>query len=385
MQDSNNDMAFRDEVTRLTIDMFGRKQHGHMGEIAYQNGGGELFEAFVQNNRGYYPYHGEIDHITANRKAIAEEIGDTEHVIVVGPGPASSFSKKDFRIIELLPNLKSVDFIDLSESFNRQSAAAMEEFARSRDIEIKTHKMDFRTAGDVLQIKPKTTVISTGALVGNVHNVPLNGFPNFDMEDMLRGFRKLAGDDGYVVLGYDSNSNHKTLKSSYNEDLAPFFLNLLKTISSHCHGLTEFNPDPDHFRYEMEWLEKSHQVVHKLVVTRPQTFKLQTGDTLRNGNLETGNEFIVMSSLKPPTGKMSELGQNIGLETCNIYVDRNGLAEHVFKTVASDKAEDGDQESSETKQSSLFTGLPGITLPLKGDAQAPVKNFGTIFQAFMRS
>ena len=112
-------------VTKAAIAMFTRKEHGHMGEVAYLNGGGKLFGDFVRQNGDYYVFRGERDHIAYNKQNIANDVIDTEHLIIVGQGPKHSLESKELQLIKLLPNLKAVTFIDISADFNRQALAVM--------------------------------------------------------------------------------------------------------------------------------------------------------------------------------------------------------------------------------------------------------------------
>lgn len=327
-------MSFNKLVTDVAIDLFSRKKLGHTGEIAYQNGGGKLFEHFTRANSAYYLYGGEVNLLKANGAAIASNVIDAEHAIIVGPGPAHSFSKKEYPLLEKLPRLKAVSLVDLSQNFNQQaqSVFAADPQWAARNVTIEQHDMDFREAAPHIAHIGKRVVIVTGGTITNVHNAPLNGFPDQDMQRMLESCHDLAADDGYVILGYDTNQWHHTLNQAYDQSLAPFIKNIMKIIADHTDGIQGFDPHPDNFRYEMQWHKKASQVAHTIVFEKPQVFTITQNNQVRTFSFDIGEELVMMSSLKPAQQKITQLGSYCGLITTNGYFDQHGLVEHVFKS-----------------------------------------------------
>lgn len=328
------DKSISDTVTKAAIALFTRKQWGHMGDIAYLNGGGKLFGDFTQNNNDYYVYRSEVSHLAYNAKSIANDIGDTEHLIIVGPGPALSLRMKDMQILKLLPHVKKVTLVDISQSFNDQGLEALEDFKREsgRTFQTGALTMEFHQAASHVDHTMPTTVISTGSLISNVHNAPVGGFPEHPLKDMLQGFSDLAGPDGRVVLGYDSNDDEFSLRRAYSARLAPFIKNIAKIIADHCEGIQGFDGAPDNFDYEMAWDYKSLQVMHKLIVKKSQAFTIDYQGRSHSLTLRAGEEFVVMSSIKPRASIMSRMAEDkdVGLDTQNVYQDRHGMVEHVF-------------------------------------------------------
>ena len=330
------DKAISDNVTKAAIDLFTRRQWGHMGDVAYLNGGGKLFGDFTQQNPDYYVFRSEVNHIAYNAKSIANDINDTEHLIIVGQGPALSLKNKEMQLIKLLPKIKKVTFVDISQGFNDQAIATMEEYKQQsgRNFQTGALTMEFhKAAAHVDRSMRHTTVISTGSLISNVHNAPIHGFPEHPLKEMLRGFSDLAGPEGRVVLGYDSNDDDLSLSRAYNRQLAPFIRNIAKIIEDHCEGLKGFSGGPDYFDYEMGWDYKSLQVMHKLTVKKSQAFTIEYQGRTYPITLRAGEEFVVMSSIKPRSNIMSRIAESpeIGLETQNVYQDRHGMVEHIFR------------------------------------------------------
>ncbi len=327
-------MSFDQRVTDVAISLFSRKKQGHTGEIAYQNGGGKLFEQFTRANANYYLYHGEISLLQANGDAIAQNIIDTEHAIIVGPGPATSFSRKEAPLLERLPHLKAVSLIDLSSAFNQQAVGVLNQNPKwaGQNLDIESHEMDFRHAPTHIPNKGKRAIFVTGGLITNVHNAPLNGFPDQDMQGMLTACRNLAGEDGYVILGYDTNQWHETLSKAYDQSLAPFIKDIMKIIADHTDGIQGFDPHPDNFRYEMQWHKKANQVAHTLVFEKPQRFTITKDSHVHTFTFDIGEELVMMSSLKPLQQKMTQLAGYCNLTTTTGYFDKHGLVEHVFKS-----------------------------------------------------
>jgi uncharacterized SAM-dependent methyltransferase len=329
---STRQADFRNAVTHAAFDLFARKQHGHLGDIAYLNGGGKLYEKFMRANDAYSLFSGEINNISANCRAIAADLAETERAIIVGPGPGSSFDQKEMQILKLLPGLKEVHFVDLNDEFNRQASRIVKDYARKNglSIRIETHEMDFRNASSVIAPRACTAVLSTGSLVSNVPNAPLNAFPDYDTGQFIDGFAALAGDGGKVVLGYDSNDSAKNLEQSYNGDLAPFIENIMKIIVDHSRSIKGLDASKGSFRYESEWLKQAGQVAHKLIAEKDQTFQIHFEGKPHKFFIEKGDEFVVMSSLRPKVERLTKIAGNIGMQSENVYVSESGIVDQVF-------------------------------------------------------
>jgi hypothetical protein len=104
----------------------------------------------------------------------------------------------------------------------------------------------------------------------------------------------------------------------------------MKVVADHASGIQGFNPSPDYFRYEAEWVKRAGQVSHKLVVTKPQQFQIQMDTKLYSFALYENDEFIVMSSLKPSVSRLSKIAETHGMATDNTYSDGENIIEHVF-------------------------------------------------------
>lgn len=323
---------FKNAVTHAALDLFKRDQRGHLGDIAYLNGGGKLYEKFMQVNDNYSLHSGEIKNITANKAAIAQDLAGTERAIIVGPGPGESFDQKEMQILKLLPQLKEVHFVDVNAQFNKQAAKIVRDYARSsgHSIRVHNHEMDFRNAVSALTPRPNTTVFSTGSLVSNVPNAPLDWFPNHAMGEFIGAFAKLAGDGGKVMLGYDSNNSANTLEKAYNEDLAPFIENIMRIIVDHSRGIKGLKASPGFFHYESEWLERAGQVAHKLIAEQGQKFEICFEGKTHSFFLEKGEEFIVMSSLRPSVDRLTKIAENVFMKTENLYVAESGIVDQIF-------------------------------------------------------
>lgn len=328
------DMAMRATVTEAAIALFTRTMHGHMGEIAYLNGGGEKFEKFTQHPK-YYVFRDECELMKRRAKDIAKELKGVKHLVVVGQGPAKSFKNKEMLLLDHLPELEAVTFIDVSASFNTQARKAVKDWEQTsgRKLATRTLTMDFHNAANHVKRDKTTAVISTGSLISNVHNAPERGFPDQIMIEMLRAFRALASDDGKIVLGYDSNNDAQSLGEAYDKNLEDFIVNITTIIEDHCDGLSDFHGGTEYFRYEEEWMEKSQQTAHKLVAAKAQSFTITHQGKTMHIDLEPGDEFVCMSSLKPSPKKMARLGEHAGIDTTNIYELNKkvpGMVEHVY-------------------------------------------------------
>ena len=327
-------MDFDKLVTEVAIDLFSRKKLGQTGEIAYRNGGGKLFGDFTRANANYYPYHGEISLLKTNSDSIAKSLENVEHAIILGPGPITSFTEKESPLLEKLPQLKAVSLIDISDVFNQHAHNFLTNAPHwaPKKLDVESHELDFRGAAATIAHKGKRAVFATGGLITTVHNAPLNGFPDQDMQDMLSACRDLANDDGYVILGYDSNQWHESLSRAYDQSLAPFIKNIMKIIADHTTGIKGFDPHPDNFRYEMQWHRKANQAALTLIFDKPQLFTIPQDGNIRTFSFDVGEELVMMSSLKPLPQKITQLASYCNLATMTGYFDQHGLVEHVFQS-----------------------------------------------------
>ena len=271
-------------------------------------------------------------YIRSDKAAIAQDLAGTERAIIVGPGPGESFDQKEMQILKLLPRLKEVHFVDVNAEFNKQAARIVRNHARSsgHHIRVQSHEMDFRNAVSTLPPRPNTTVFSTGSLVSNVPNAPLDWFPNHAMGEFIGAFAKLAGDGGKVMLGYDSNNSANTLEKAYNEDLAPFIENIMRIIVDHSRGIKGLKASAGHFHYESEWLERAGQVAHKLIAEQDQKFEICFEGRTHSFFLEKGEEFIVMSSLRPSVDRLTKIAENVFMQTESLYVAESGIVDQIF-------------------------------------------------------
>jgi hypothetical protein len=323
----------RDLVTQVAIDLFSRTMQGHAGEIAYLNGGGELFKNFATGNPDYYLYNGESDHIEANKVELAKMIKDTEHLIVVGQGPAESFENKEMKIIKLLDNLKKVTFIDVSAQFNKAARGALRTYCKDNNKKIVSHSLtaDFNDIAQTIQHDMKSTVISTGSLITNLHNTDFRDFPSRQMSEILGSFAKLAGPNGQAVLCYDSNRDAESLKKAYNHQLAPFITNIAKIIQQFSNGIKNFDGSADSFSYTAEWYPHSSQIAHNIVATKDQDFSIENNGIVHNFSIKAGDTFNCMTSIKAAPEMISTLGYEMGLESQKAILENNGIVAHVLK------------------------------------------------------
>ncbi len=326
--------GFDQEVTKVALGIFSRKEYGTAGSIAYSDAGASIFTENVLTAPAYYPYWGEVEHISAQKDSIARDIECTARAIIVGQGPRESLRNKELQVLKLLPNLQRIETLDLSAEFNQQSAEELRNFAKDytethgRQLEIVCHQMDFTRPSAIIKPQANTTVFSTGSLLSNIPNASPHGSPDSDLKRLLQAFGYLAGKNGKIVIGYDSNTVQDTLTQAYNnEAISKLILNIPQIIADHCVGIEGFDPSPENFSYEAQWIPKANQEALKIIIENPQDFSIQ-GERF---HLRAGEEYVFISSVKPQPNIVRELANDIGITQKSVYIDEHGLCEHILK------------------------------------------------------
>lgn len=316
-------------------DLFSRKKSGHLLPYIYGGDGAKLYDRFIQGNDKYYLYDSEVSLWSNRSELIAKEISDTENLVVIGPGPLSSFSQKEGRLIHLLPSLKQVHLVDVSEEFNCSSKKFINEvlLQSGQDVLVQSHCMNYLDfSAD--HLNGITSVVSTGSIVSNLEDVVEHCFPDAATKDCLGAFHSFAGGEGHVVLGYDASSVGYKLYESYDHPLFKvliehmFFTAIEDGLSG---GQDYLDRTKKSFEYQPFWDSRARNMQHRMVAIRPLRLVLNGAYSgVENYFVECGDCYVVGNSYKPSVDRMSMLADLVGYRDSFALSNADGIVEHVF-------------------------------------------------------
>lgn len=324
------------DVTAAAINLFSGIEHGHMGRIAYLDNGSFLFNKFVHENPNYYLYNDEIELFSKNCAELTRNFRFCTRAVIVGPGPRDSFMQKEMHILKYMPHLQEIIFIDLSQKFNDAAKKAIDRSYIFNRMGVRTSylTMSFRIAAHFLVPQENTAVLCTGSLISNLENVKsTEPFPKVKARIFMQGLQHLAGPNGKILIGYDSNGNIDTLLRAYDQCLEPFMINIMRVIRDNVPGAQTMKVGPEYFSYEASVIPCVPLVEHRLLVKQDQTITITSRNkTPITFELKQGQRLTMMTSLKPRPSLLDSVGRNIGLYTADIYRHRSGPTLHVFST-----------------------------------------------------
>jgi hypothetical protein len=386
----NDDNALTDRkpyIERLTeaaIKWFTGMETANLDFVGYEaKDGARLFKEFTQRHEPYYPYRKEVEHIKNSVKAIDEEIdiSGIETFVVVGQGPWDNCSEKEGHILRHALNdpdskLKKVKFIDLSAEFNREAFAGMTEMVEEHNrtagddnqvaIEVETYEADFERLAKQYEPDPKSAVFSTGSTITNLDNRINTSFPQSRVKEILSAFRRIAGPEGSIVIGYDGNMDQgENLRAYHSIELSHFFYNMVWEMHQNAEGLSlqymnaggqyeditkEKLMAGEIVTYQPEW--NGQQILHKLVFVTPVELKVDfenpelsriadeiNGRDMLNGGLhfETGDSRYTMVSGKFSDQQVSKASKRAGIIPGKVIKEGDtGLCLHAFRVPADD-------------------------------------------------
>lgn len=323
--------------------LFTGEENGHLSPYVYLNGGADTLAKFYGRHKGYYPNFGEIDFLNQKAATIASAFADTKRLIIVGPGPADeSLFRKEGALLPHLPYLENVHLIDVSRQFCEDGKIQLaRHFNRqNKKISVDATVADYTDAARhfAQQRQNNTTVISVGSLLSNVHQRSGEDFPDEQLSDFLRAMKNLTGrgKNNKVVIGYDACQDEQQVLGAYKGGLFDaVILGGLQHAFSSANRISGMNPQrtPEFFRRVSVWQPSVAR--HNAEVTKPLhlVFKDENGRDFDERRLRRGDQFTIVNSVKPPEGKIRNLGMNAGLQTEITMGSKHGLVEHVMSCV----------------------------------------------------
>ncbi len=308
--------------------LFNHDGSGHLGHYGYFGQGAEIVSKFYGEHEGYYLHRGEISFLSSQAPRIGHELSATQRLVIVGPGPKI----KETVLFPHLPNLSHVVLIDVEGEFCTNGEKSLRDiFAQAeRNIRVTSLVTDFQEAAPLLQPMRHTTVISTGSLLSNVSQKSDEKFPETQILVALSKFKRLAGNGGNIVLGYDSCQDPWQVQESYNHPMFDqFVLNCIGQAFERA-AINEVNSHNVADYFYRETRTGINVVPHHNVVARKDMSIRFNGSTSSSVSIRKGDAFPVMYSVKPLPHQITALAHNIGLNGFSMTSDE-GLTLHLLR------------------------------------------------------
>ena len=310
------------------IDIFVTKRDGAIGEAAFRYDESGLYDRATDTPE-YYMRDGDVGLHERYAAACANRINGIETAVVVGPGPGNILASKEGNILAQLPRLKRVITIDIAPENNSEAAQYVRGDLSAifgRQIEHIGVTSDFRKAieahPELFSSQERRAVFCSGSTVMNLPPSVLDRFPERALSRDLKTFADMAGDDGYVLMTYDSNQNEASIIAPYVTDEAKdLFLNVIDVQAErnpYLKGLTR-----EHFEYAVDVNRDAHEVRQRLIVVKPYSFELpfMTANGIKGQHavtLHVGDEFHMISSYKPELERVKNVVANTGRLTTSL-------------------------------------------------------------------
>ena len=317
-----------EQLVEDAIDIFVTKRDGAIGEAAFRYDMTGLYDR-ATGTPEYYMREGDVGLHQRYAAQCANRINGIETAIVIGQGPGNIFRSKEGEILAKLPRLKRVVTIDIASENNLDA----KRFVRGelsqifgREIEHIGINADFRKAmqerPDLFSADERRGVFCSGSTIMNLPPAILDTFPEKALVQDLQTFADMAGDNGHVLVTYDSNQDEDTIIAPYTTaEAQDLFLNVIDVQAArnpHLKGLSR-----SHFRYAVDFNKDAHEVRQRLVVVKPYSFTFPfAGKSKIKGvhsvNLHVGEEFHMISSYKPEMKRIMAIAESTGRLTNSI-------------------------------------------------------------------
>ena len=274
----------------------------------YDERGSKLFDQICELPE-YYLTRTEMDIMRRHIDEMAQLIGPDAVLVEYGSGS----STKTRLLLEHLS--RPVAYVPVDISREHLSNAAAQLAVDFPDLEILPVCADFTqplTLPTPHRTPDRNIVFFPGSTIGN--------FASDDALELLRGMRRIAGDDGGLLIGVDLIKPRQVLESAYNDNAgitAAFNLNLL----NHLNRQFDANFDTSAFRHQAVYDEDHQRIEMRLISLKRQTPHIN-GTTIELNP----NEFIVTehSHKYSPEG-FGKLAEQAGFSVKSMWTDDKRL------------------------------------------------------------
>ncbi len=285
----------------------------------YDRRGSELFEQITQLHE-YYPTRNEIGVLQHCAPAIAAQAGHDAIVIEIGSGS----SRKTPLLLSALDCPHAYVPIDISAEFLVDAVAALREtFPRLRMLPlIADFTRPLSLPAELASAPPgaRRLVFFPGSTIGNLS-------PQQAVQCLSR-LADLAGDDGLVLIGADSNRDEGSLLTAYDDAAgvtAEFNLNLLRRINRELAGSFDLGG----FRHLARYNRQHCRIEMHLVSLRRQRAEVLR----RNFEFRADETIHTENSYKYDPAALAALARAAGLHRRAAWTDgERRFGVHLFDT-----------------------------------------------------
>ncbi|MGD8378299.1 MAG: L-histidine N(alpha)-methyltransferase [Gammaproteobacteria bacterium] len=270
----------------------------------YDERGSQLFDRICEQPE-YYPTRTELAIMEADVDAMCDLLG--EHVLLVEPGSGSSLKTR----ILLAHMHKPAGYVpvEISRDYLMQSVEALQEAFPT--IEILPVCADFTSAFELPSPEvaaARNVVYFPGSTIGN--------FEPDDALDLLANMRRLAADNGALLVGVDLRKEVAVMEAAYNDAAgvtAEFNLNVLARLNRDLKA--DF--DLSAFRHRAIWNDEESRIEMHLVSSRDQEAHI-AGETF---HFAEGEYIHTESSYKYTPERFAALAARAGFRVKRIWTD----------------------------------------------------------------
>lgn len=259
----------------------------------YDNRGSELFEQ-ICNLEEYYLTRKELSVMKENMDKITDKLGEDVQLIELGSGS----SLKTRLLLDHLKNLHSYVPVDISEEFLANEADNLRREYPNLQIEpvAADYTRPFDLPDSITSGNRKKVAYFPGSTIGNFTKVQASQFIGL--------IKKLVGEDGGLLIGFDLIKDRNTLIAAY-DDAEGVTAAFNKNILHHLNRELDSNFNPDKFNHRAIFNEEKSRVEMHLVSLEKQQVRIddqiiafEKGETIHTENshkysLESFRELTV--------------------------------------------------------------------------------------------
>jgi dimethylhistidine N-methyltransferase len=271
----------------------------------YDARGSELFDRICELPE-YYLTRTEVAILREHSPAFVRSLGSG--VRLVEPGSGSSLKTRI--LLDALTPPASYVPVDISRTHLMSAARTLA--AHYSHLEILPIAADFTQPFELpASIAPvnKTLVFFPGSTIGN--------FDHAEGIELLSMMGRLAGDDGYVLVGADLRKSPAILEAAYNDSAgvtAAFNLNILARLNREYGA--DF--DLDSFQHQAPWVEEHTRIEMHLVSTRAQRVHIRGVEI----EFAAGESIWTESCHKYDCEQFAAMAAAAGLHVRDVWMDQ---------------------------------------------------------------
>jgi uncharacterized SAM-dependent methyltransferase len=240
---------------------------------------------------------------------IAHLIPAGTHVVELGPGTLSAFTKKTLPVIRAL-GTTDVTLVDGSAFFLKDILTSNV----APDLHLQGIEDDFFTGAQPYRdSETPDLVCSFGSTISNVIAPQSDESPTNALLGSLTQFSQAIG-PGWLLIGFDSSQNGNAHKAYY-EAASAFFLSVFYRMAAELPISGAF--DPAGFTYQADWNPSSGQIAHIAVVNHDMQFTLAG----RKIFLYEGQKFHMKNSYKYRPEFFEACCARVGLDIAAAWSD----------------------------------------------------------------